>query len=91
MYCHILVILPANNMITQLRKLWILYYIQYLLVIAHLLSDRYITTDPVWSYHFDQLKHAVVVNFFVTSTTVILNHFAEGNQIQTYDVVREPH
>jgi len=22
---------------------------------------------------------------------VVLNHFAEGNQIQTYDSVREPH
>jgi len=26
-----------------------------------------------------------------TSTTVILNHFAEGSQIQTYNFVREPH
>jgi len=33
----------------------------------------------------------VAVNVFLTSTTVVLNHFAEGNQIQTYDFVREPH
>jgi len=33
----------------------------------------------------------VVVNVFLTSTTVVLNHFAEGRQIQTYDFVREPH
>jgi len=33
----------------------------------------------------------VVVNVFLTSTTVVLNHFAEGSHIQTYDFVREPH
>jgi len=33
----------------------------------------------------------VVVNIFLTSTTVVLNHFAEGSQIQTYDFVRNPH
>jgi len=33
----------------------------------------------------------VVVNIFPASTTVGLNHFAEGNQIQTYDLVRKPH
>jgi len=33
----------------------------------------------------------VVVNVFRTSTTVVLNHFAEGSQIQTYDFVGEPH
>jgi len=27
----------------------------------------------------------VVVNFFLTSTTVILDRFAEGSQIQTYE------
>jgi len=27
----------------------------------------------------------VVVNIFLTSTTVFLNHFAEGSQIQTYE------
>jgi len=26
----------------------------------------------------------VVVNVFLTSTTAVLNHFAEGSQIQTY-------
>jgi len=33
----------------------------------------------------------VVVNLFRTTTTAVLNHFAEGSQIQTYDFVREPH
>jgi len=33
----------------------------------------------------------VVVNVFLSSTTVVLNHFAEENQIQTYNLVREPH
>jgi len=33
----------------------------------------------------------VVVNVFLTFTTVILNHFAEGTQIQSYDFVGEPH
>jgi len=33
----------------------------------------------------------VVFDFFLTSTTVVLKHFAEGSQIQTYDFVREPH
>jgi len=32
----------------------------------------------------------VVVNVFITSTTVVLNHFAEGGQIHTYDFVRLP-
>jgi len=27
----------------------------------------------------------VVVNAFLTSTTVVLNHFAEESQVQTYD------
>jgi len=27
----------------------------------------------------------VIVNAFLTSTTVVLNHFAEGSQIQTYE------
>jgi len=33
----------------------------------------------------------VVVNVFLTCTTVVLNHCAEGNQMQTYNFVREPH
>jgi len=33
----------------------------------------------------------VVVNVFLTSTKVVLNHFTEWSQIQTYDFVREPH
>jgi len=33
----------------------------------------------------------VVVDVFLTSTAVVLNHFAEEGQIQTYDFVREPH
>jgi len=33
----------------------------------------------------------VVVNIFLTSTTVVFNHFAEGSQIQTYNFVREQH
>jgi len=32
-----------------------------------------------------------VVDVFLTSTTVVLIHFAEGCQIQTYDLAREPH
>jgi len=33
----------------------------------------------------------VVVNDFLTSTTVVLNYFAEGSQIQTYVFVRKLH
>jgi len=33
----------------------------------------------------------VVVNAFLTSTTVVLNYFAKWSQIQTYNFVREPH
>jgi len=33
----------------------------------------------------------VVVTSFFTSTTVVHNHFAEGNQIQTYNFVRGRH
>jgi len=33
----------------------------------------------------------VVVKVFLTSTTVVLNHFAEGRKIQMYGFVREPH
>ena len=33
----------------------------------------------------------MVVSVFLTSTTVVFNHFAEGSQIQTYDFVRKPH
>jgi len=33
----------------------------------------------------------MVVNVFVISTAVVLNHFAEGSQIQTYNFVTEPH
>jgi len=33
----------------------------------------------------------VVVNVFCTSATVVLNHFAEGSLIQTFNFVREPH
>jgi len=32
----------------------------------------------------------VVVNHFLTSATAVVNHFAEGNQIQTYNSVSEP-
>jgi len=44
---HILIILTANSMITQIQKLWRLYYIrtQY----SSVPLDRYTTTDPVWS------------------------------------------
>jgi len=31
------------------------------------------------------------LTFLFTSTTGVLNHFAEASQIQTYDFVREPH
>jgi len=30
----------------------------------------------------------VVVDVFITSTTVVLNHFAEGSQIQTYEFLK---
>jgi len=33
----------------------------------------------------------VVVNVFVASATVVLNHFAERSQIQINNFVREPH
>jgi len=33
----------------------------------------------------------VVVSIFLTSSTVVLNHFAEGRQIQAYDFVIEAH
>jgi len=32
----------------------------------------------------------VADNVFLTSTTAVLNHFAEGSQIQAYDFAREP-
>ena len=32
----------------------------------------------------------MIVNVFLTFTTVVLNHFAEGSQIQAYNFVREP-
>jgi len=41
-------ILLANSMITQLQKLWILYYAPTHL--AQFFSDRYTTTDPVSSF-----------------------------------------
>jgi len=37
------------------------------------------------------LSSTTVLNVFLTSATVVLNHFAEENQIQTYDLAREPH
>jgi len=33
----------------------------------------------------------VVVDVFLTSATVILNHFPEGSQIQNYDFGRQQH
>jgi len=33
----------------------------------------------------------VVVNVFLTFTTVVLNDFVEESQIQTYGFFREPH
>jgi len=33
----------------------------------------------------------VVVKVFLTSTTVVLNHFAEVSQFQTYNFFRQPH
>jgi len=33
----------------------------------------------------------MVVIVFLASTTVVLNQFAEGSHIQTYDFVREPY
>jgi len=32
----------------------------------------------------------VVVKVFLIATTVVLNHFAEGSQIQTYHFIKEP-
>jgi len=43
---HILIILPANSMITQLQKLWILCYI-YLLIKAQFFLDGHTTTGQV--------------------------------------------
>jgi len=42
---HILIILPANSMTTQLQKLWIFCYkpTRY----SSVFLDRYTTTDPV--------------------------------------------
>jgi len=31
------------------------------------------------------------VTVFLTSATVVLNHFTQGSQIQTYNFVKEPH
>jgi len=32
-----------------------------------------------------------MVNVFLTSTTVVFNHFAEGSKIQTYEFVWGPY
>jgi len=64
--------------ITQLQKLWIFYYIP-----THYSSVRF------RSLHYyrpgliilTRKLDVVVVNVFLTSTTVVLNHFAEGSQI----------
>ena len=64
-------------------------YIMYPLNIAQLLSDRYTTTDPVWSLWLES-KMLWQLRFF-TSATVVLNHFADGIQIKTYNFVRKPH
>ena len=69
-------------MITQLQKLWIFYYIptHYSSVLFRSLHHyRPGLTNLTRKYD------VVVVNVFLTSTTVVLNHFAEGSQIQTYE------
>jgi len=36
-------------------------------------------------------KEVVAVNVFLTSVTVVRNHFAEGSEIQIYGFVRQSH
>ena len=74
-------------MITQVQKLWMLDYIptQYssiLFRLLHYYKPDLITVTRNWD--------VVPVNIFFTSTTVVLNHFAEESQIQTYNFVKEP-
>jgi len=73
-------------MIVQIQKLWILYYIC-VLVVAQFLFYHYTATDLV---HSDQKVRCCGSSWFFSSTTVILNHFAEGSQNQTYNF-GEPH
>ena len=85
---HILIILLANSITTQLQKPWIFYYI-----------PTYYNSVLFRSLHYYRLgliiltrnQDVVVVIVFLTSTTVVLNHFAEGSQIHAYDFVTEPH
>ena len=75
-------------MTTQLhRNLWILYYIpadysSVLFISLHYYRPELITVTRKYD--------VVVVAVFLTSATVVLNHFAEGSQIQTCNFVREP-
>jgi len=77
-------------MITQLQKLWIFCYTP-----THYNS---VVFRPLHYYYYrpgliilTRQYNVAVVNVFLTSTTVVLNHFAEGSQIQTYNFVRETH
>jgi len=50
-------------------------FIIYLLITAQFFSDRYTTTDPVWSFWLG--RYCDSWGFpYSTSTTVVLNHFA---------------
>ena len=46
---HILIILPANSMTTYSYKSYG-YFIIYLYITVQFFSDRYSTTEPVWSF-----------------------------------------
>jgi len=81
---RILIILPANNMTAQLQNLWMFCYVSshYSSVLLRTLH-YYRPGLIILTRKYD----VVVVNVFLTSTTVGLNHFAEGSQIQIYDFV----
>jgi len=81
---RILIILPANNMTAQLQNLWMFCYVSshYSSVLLRTLH-YYRPGLIILTRKYD----VVVVNVFLTSTTVDLNHFAEGSQIQIYDFV----
>jgi len=73
-------------MITQLQKLWILHYIPTHYSSVLFRSLHYYRPGLII---LTRKQDIVVANVFLTSTTVVLNHFTDGNQIQTYDFVRK--
>jgi len=63
-------------MIPQLRKLWIFYYIPHCSLVLFRSLHYYKPSLIILT----RKKDVVVVDVFVTSTTAVLNHFAEGRE-----------